>query len=78
MHFIIDRILDLFVGHYKPNGLLEHRLYAVIMQNVSAKLFLEIFIGLGPFFFEQQLDGKSANYAMFKIIRYLRLFEIDS
>jgi len=46
--FVIDRFLDLFVGYYQPNGLLEHRLYAVILANISVKLFIELFITFAP------------------------------
>jgi hypothetical protein len=46
--FMADRFADLFVGYYNPNGLLEHRLYAVMLANISFKFFLEIFISFAP------------------------------
>jgi hypothetical protein len=42
--FMIDRILDLLVGFYKPNGDEEHRLAYVILNNISSKFFIEIFV----------------------------------
>jgi hypothetical protein len=48
---MLDRFLDLFVGYYNPNGKLEHKLYAVVMTNMSFKFWLEIFIGFGPIAF---------------------------
>lgn len=75
--FMIDRILDLFVGYYQPNGLMEHRLYAVILNNISLKFFLEIFISFAPIVLKNYYDSKSVFYALFKVVRYVRLFEID-
>mmetsp|Transcript_26688 Transcript_26688/g.40710 ORF Transcript_26688/g.40710 Transcript_26688/m.40710 type:complete len:139 (+) Transcript_26688:322-738(+) len=49
--FMIDRVMDLFVGFYTPNGSLEHRILKVMQQNISTKLFLEILIGFGPLAF---------------------------
>jgi hypothetical protein len=73
--FVIDRILDLFVSYYNPNGMIEHKLHSVILNNISIKLFLEIFISIMPLF----VNNISAfNYALFKIYRYGRLFEMDS
>lgn len=75
--FMIDRFADLFVGYYCPNGLLEHRLYAVILANISFKFFLEIFISFGPIALSSYYDYKSSVYAIMKVVRYLRLFEMD-
>ena len=46
--FMADRILDLFVGYYTPNGLMEHRLTHVLYQNLTTKFFLEIIMIAGP------------------------------
>lgn len=75
--FMVDRFADLFVGYYNPNGLLEHRLYAVILANISLKFFLEIFISFAPIAMKEYYDSKSKVYAIYKIVRYLRLFEMD-
>jgi hypothetical protein len=75
--FMIDRFMDLFVGYFNPNGIMEHRLYAVIFANISPKLFLEFLIGFGPIMVTDMTVTKSMWYALFKIPRYSRLFEID-
>lgn len=49
--FMFDRFMDLFVGYFNPNGIMEHKLYAVIYANITPKLFIEIFIGFGPMIF---------------------------
>ena len=75
--FMIDRFMDLFVGYYTPNGFLEHRILKVIQNNISTKFFFEIFIGFGPMFFFDVSNINTLFYALFKIPRYSRLFEID-
>ena len=75
--FMIDRFADLFVGYYNPNGLLEHKLYAVILANISLKFFLEIFISFAPIAMRSYYDSKSKVYSLYKIVRYIRLFEMD-
>ena len=76
--FMCDRFLDLFVGYFNPNGIMEHRLYAVIYANISPKLLVEICIGFGPMIFSDMAVIKSYWYACYKIPRYARLFEMDS
>lgn len=73
--FMMDRFFDLFVGFYGSNGE-EKRLSVVILQNISFKFFLEIVISFGPLFFGVA-QMHSLHYALFKIPRYLRLFEMD-
>ena len=75
--FMIDRVIDLFVGYYTPNGFLEHRIGATILQNLSTKFFLEIIMSFGPLFIFDLDNMNSLYYALFKIPRYSRLFEID-
>jgi hypothetical protein len=75
--FMIDRVLDLFVGYYTPNGFLEHKISTTILQNISTKFFLEIVISFGPLIFFQTDNLNTIYYAIFKIPRYSRLFEID-
>lgn len=76
--FMIDRFLDLFVSFYKPNGLMEHRLHAVVLNNLSFKLFLEIFISLAPLFiYTSRGEIKCYWFGLFKVARYARLFEMD-
>ena len=75
--FMMDRIADLFAGFYRPDGQIETKLSNVIEHNISSKLFLEFVISFGPLF----LDVTTLNtlhYAMFKVPRYVRLFEIDN
>ena len=75
--FMLDRVFDLFVGYYNPNGFLEHRLSHVLYQNISSKFFLEIIISTVPLIV-YAFDQNSLYYAFFKILRYARLFEMDS
>ena len=75
--FVIDRIMDLFVGFIQPNGQAEYRLYAVLLNNISFKFFLEIFITVAPIVLQNVYHRKSVIYALFKVVRYVRLFEID-
>ena len=75
--FVIDRIMDLFVGFIQPNGQPEYRLYAVVLNNISVKFFLEIFITVAPIALQNVYHRKSVIYALFKVVRYVRLFEID-
>jgi hypothetical protein len=75
--FMCDRLADLFVGYYNPNGLIEHKLYKVILANISLKFFLEIFISFGPIALSSFYNSKSSIYAIMKVVRYLRLFEMD-
>lgn len=74
---MIDRVLDLFVGHYTPSGFLEHRLSAVFLQNISTKLFIEIIVGFGPLMVFDMSQINTMYYAAFKVPRYSRLFEMD-
>ena len=75
--FMFDRLLDLFVGYYNPNGFLEHRLSHVLYQNISSKFFLEIFMSLAPLFV-YEYHQTAIVYVCFKVLRYPRLFEMDS
>lgn len=49
--FVIDRVLDLFVGFYRPDGQLETRLLPVIQQNFSGKFVMELVVSFGPIAF---------------------------
>ena len=74
--FILDRIADLFAGFYRPDGQMENKLTNVIEHNITSKLFLEFVISFGPMVW----DPKEINtmvYSLFKLPRYVRLFEID-
>lgn len=46
--FIAHRFIDLFEGFYQPNGQMEIKLYVVILNNLSSKIFTEIGISLLP------------------------------
>ena len=75
--FMIDRILDLLVGFYKPNGEEEYRLAYVILNNISSKFFIEIFVIAVPIIIYQS-NKNSLLYMLFKISRYSRLFELPA
>ena len=74
--FIIDRTLDLLVGFYREDGQLEHRLVPVIVNNISYKVFFEIFMSFGAYMFDIY-NMNSVIYAFFKLPRWLRLFELE-
>ena len=75
--FMFDRLIDLFVGFYNPNGFLEHRLSHVLYQNISYIFFLEMLMSVAPLFIWSWLPS-SVIYICFKVFRYSRLFEMDS
>ena len=74
--FMIDRIMDLLVGYYRPNGAEEHRLSHVIYSNLSSKFFIEIIVIVCPIIM-YKYNSNSLLYLMFKAPRYIRLFEIS-
>lgn len=74
---MIDRLLDLFAGFNTSKGP-EKRLSTVIMNNLSAKFFIELMISFGPLFFGDVASMNTLYYVIFKIPRYGRLFEMDS
>lgn len=77
--FIVDRVLDLFVGYYNPDGYMEPLLTNVIWTNLDSKFFMEIFISFGHLIFFKLLDNRnSVMYGLLKFLRYGRLFELDS
>ena len=45
---MLDRIFDLLVGFVTRDGFLEHKLSKVIQNNLSSKLFIEMFVSFGP------------------------------
>ena len=75
---MFQRFLDLFVTFTKPNGLIEHRLLYVIVNNISLKFFLEIFISIGPWFIHYNSKITAHYYALFKVARYAGIFELDT
>ena len=75
--FLLDRVADLFVGHQKADGTEETRLYNVIYSNLSAKLFIEIIVGFGPYMVGIA-EMHTMHYFFFKVVRCSRLFEIDN
>lgn len=74
---MIDRVADLFAGFYKPDGTMETKLEKVMQHNISSKFFTEIFISFGPLFFNTE-EMYSLVYAVFKLPRYFRIFEMDN
>lgn len=58
--FMVDRFLELFVSFYNPNGVMEHKLHSVILNNISSNLFLELFISFAPLVI--QVDHKIMAY----------------
>jgi hypothetical protein len=76
--FMVDRFLDLFISFYTPAGQIEHRCYAVVLNNLSSKFFIEYAISLIPLYFHLQHEMASYWYAICKLARYQRLFEMDT
>ena len=76
--FMVDRFLDLFISFYTPAGQIEHRCYAVVLNNLSSKFFIEFAISLIPLYFHSGHDMASYSYASWKLARYQRLFEMDT
>ena len=78
--FMLDRLIDIFVSFYKPNGEMEHRLFYVVFHNIGIKFFLEIAISMVPWFIHYSMGHsmKAHLFAVAKIARYGRLFELDT
>ena len=83
--FMLDRVFDLFVGFKNPNGNDETSLTQVIRVNLQTqgfKFFQEIFISLMPMVVSSVYypagESVSTTYGCFKLIRYLRLPEMQS
>ena len=74
--FFIDRSLDLFVGYYREDGQMENRPLQVIRNNLSIKYFFEIIMSFGTFFLDVN-NMDSVHFAIFKIPRWIRLFEME-
>ena len=75
---MFDRFLELFVTFYNPNGSIEHKLHSVILTNISFNLFLEAFMGFAPLYVHYDGGILAYYYALFKLPRYGRLFEMDA
>lgn len=56
---------------------MENKLTNVIEHNISSKLFLEFVISFGPLIWDP-MEINTMVYALFKVPRYVRLFEIDN
>ena len=56
---------------------MENKLSNVIEHNLSSKLFFEFIISFGPLSFGS-MEINTMVYALFKMPRYVRLFEIDN
>ena len=57
---------------------MEHKLLSVWHQNFSTKFILEALVGFGNLFFPGQAGQNPVYYGAIKIVRYSRLFEMDS
>jgi hypothetical protein len=56
--FMLDRILDLFIGFYNTDGTLENRIYVVIFANLNTNLILEaLMVGLPILVHQNNLKG---------------------
>lgn len=55
---------------------MENRLVQVIKNNLSIKFFFEIIISFGTFFLDVN-NMDSVLFAVFKIPRWIRLFEME-
>lgn len=68
----------MFAGFYRPDGQMENKITNVIEHNLSSKLLLEFFIAFGPLLLGPPSELNTMIYALFKVPRYVRLFEIDN
>ena len=76
--FMMDRILDLFIGYTNKDGTEEFSIKNVIFKNFSSSFMLEIFYVLGPFVLLDLKNIKALAIFLLKIPRLNRLFEIDN
>ena len=75
---MIDRILDLLVGYANPDGTMEHRLYMVIWNNLTSKVFIEMVISFGPMYLLYNDIRNTMYYSFFKLPRYGRIVEMQN
>lgn len=76
---MIDRILDLLVGYANPDGTMEHRLYMVIWNNLTSKVFIESMISFGPMYLLHYYKIRNTMYySFFKLPRYGRIVEMQN
>jgi len=75
---MLDRFLDLFVGYFDSEGFLEPSVFKVVKQNLSFKIFLEAFISFGPLALPMRWQEDPVIYLGCKMLRYGRLFEMDT
>ena len=72
--FMLDKIIELFIGVLNSDGKAETKLRNVIMKNFSFGFWLEVIYIVGPLFF----DTNALELFLFKIPRFNRLFERDN
>lgn len=75
--FMLDRVLGLFAGFTNSNDEEERKLYKVLAHNISNKFFIEIFVSFAPQIFFETSTMNTILYSVFKLPRYLRIFEMD-
>jgi len=75
--FMMDRILDLFVGFINKEGQFENKLRNVITKNFSSTFYLEAFYAFSPLFLFNINQMQSMVYFLIKIPRFNRLFDMD-
>ena len=76
--FLIDEIIDLFVGFINNQGQAEESLQNVIMKNFSSSFYLEIFYVFGPLILLDSYNMNALLLFILKLPRFNRLFEVDN
>jgi hypothetical protein len=74
--FIVDRILNLFVGYINKDGKAEPRIWMVVYHNLSSALIIEILVTVIPIYIGMR-QINSLYFFIFKIFRYVRMMEME-
>lgn len=75
--FLIDRVLDLFVGFINKEGHYEPSLRNVVFKNFSSIVYLELFFVASPFLILEEKSIASMPYFLIKLPRFNRLFDME-
>ena len=74
--FIVDGILNLFIGFYDKDGVYEPKLVVVIIKNYSNGLLFELIYYLLPIYIGIE-DIDTLLFFCLKIPRYARLMDMN-